>query len=197
MRRPAPADIGQAVTVYYRRLDPERGTHAYLEYLIDDDGARLRTQRVIPADYRAGVSAGLWRLGLLPAAQTLTSIRKHYFYGEPFDVLEFFDQDGGFAGYYSDITTPLTRSDGAYHLTDLFLDVWVTPDRQFHELDWDEFEAAAEQGLITGEQQALARATMARLRAEFATGVYPERYLDDRYRPSTTVNAGGGHGFHG
>ena len=166
------------VSVYYRRLDPERGTSVYTEGLLDDDGRRLKTYTLIPAEHRARVSGGLWRLGLLPRAQTLTSVRKHYFYAETFDVLVFYDQDGALAGYYSDITTPLTRVGADYHLTDLFLDIWLTPAGAFHELDWDEFEAARRAGQLTADLAETARATLSRLRAEFQAGRYPSAYLD-------------------
>lgn len=170
----APAPVAR---VFYHRRDPRRGTQLFEEVLIQDDGVCLRTTAVIPAEHRAGVSKGVWELGLLPREKVLTSLRKYYFYGEHFDLLQFFDQDGALAGYYSDIALPLERRGDEYHLTDLFLDVWVTGDGQFHELDWDEFEAAAEQGLLSEAEQAVARATLARLRAEFQAGRYPGYYL--------------------
>lgn len=165
------------VTIFYQRLDPERGLATYREELIDDDGARLRTQAVIPPEYRPRVSGGLWKLGLLPKTATLTSIRKHYFYAQPFDVLEFYDQHGALAGRYSDIVTPLTRAADGYHITDLFLDVWLTPDGAFHELDWDEFEAARQAGWLSPAQADQARAGLERVRAEFQAGRFPAHYL--------------------
>ena len=165
------------ITVHYQRLDPERGLSLYTEARVADDGQRLTTTAVIPAEHQTQVSAGLWRLGLLPEAQTLTSIRKHYFYAENFDILEFYDQTGALAGRYSDITTPLTRIADAYHLTDLFLDIWITPAGTFHELDWDEFEAAVAAGHLTPELAQTARATLTRLRAEFQAGRFPAAYL--------------------
>lgn len=167
------------VTIHYQRLDPERGLARYTEALLADDGVQLVTRAVIPPERRAEVSAGLWRLGLLPAAQTLTTILKQYFYAENFDLLRFYDQHGALAGIYSDIATPLTRAGGAYHLTDLYLDVWVTPAGEFHELDWDEFEAAQAAGRLSPQLAETARQTLARLRAEFQAGRYPAAYLAD------------------
>jgi hypothetical protein len=163
------------VNVHYRRFD--RGLTVYTEELLEDDGVRLRTRAVIPQEFRAGVSAGLWRLGLLPREQVLSAVRKTYFYAEPFDVLEFFDQHDQFAGYYSDITTPLVKIDGEYFITDLLLDVWITPGGAAHELDWDEFEHAIHSGHLSAELQAHARAAIERLRAEIAAGQFPQRYL--------------------
>lgn len=165
------------VTIHYQRLDPERGLARYTEGLVVDDGTRLVTEAVIPPEYRARVSAGLWRLGLLPETQTLSAIRKHYFYTENFDILLFYDQHGALAGTYSDITTPLTRVAGVYHITDLFLDIWITPAGGYHELDWDEFEAAVAAGQLSPELAQTAQQTLARLRAEFAAGRYPAAYL--------------------
>jgi hypothetical protein len=162
--------------IHYRRLDG-RGTSVYTETLLSDDGVRLQTHAVIPEQYRAPISRGLWELGLLPRTQTFGAIRKSYFYREPFDVLEFFDTAGGFAGYYSDIVTPLTRVDGEYHLTDLFLDVWITPAGAAHELDWDEFDEAVQGGVLSEAQRAHALSALERLRAEIAAGAFPSQYL--------------------
>lgn len=166
---------GHAV-VHYHRLDG-RGTAVYTEALISDDGVRLQTCAVIPEEYRISISRGMWELGLLPRAQTFGAIRKHYFYCEPFDVLEFFDTEGNFAGYYSDIVTPLTRVDGEYHLTDLFLDVWITPAGAAHELDWEEFAEAVRDGVLSEEQRAHALSALERLRAEIAAGRFPSQYI--------------------
>jgi hypothetical protein len=164
------------VAIHYRRLD-QRGTTLYTETLVSDDGVRLQTFTAIPDEYRTAISQGLWGLGLLPRTQTFGSVRKHYFYAEPFDVLEFFDTAGRLAGYYSDITLPLTRVDGEYFITDLFLDVWITPQGAAHELDWEEFEEAARRGVLSAEQQAHARQAMRRLRAEIAAGAFPFQYI--------------------
>jgi predicted RNA-binding protein associated with RNAse of E/G family len=164
------------VQIHYHRI--VEGTTIYTEELVADDGRRLQTFVDMPEERRRLISEQLWGMGVLPRPQVVAAIRKYYFYNEPFDVLAFYDTAGRLAGYYSDVGLPLTRSNGEYHMTDLFLDLWLTPGGAVHELDWDEFEAACAAGALTPELQAHARATLARLLAEIKAGVYPARYID-------------------
>jgi predicted RNA-binding protein associated with RNAse of E/G family len=119
----------------------------------------------------------LWIDGLLPKRQTIGSIRKHYFYHEHFDVLAFLDTEGQLAGYYSDITTHLQKVADGYAITDLFLDIWLTPEGRLHELDVDEFAEAIAKDLVPPGLQSIAWNTMERLRLEVQAGVYPQKYL--------------------
>ena len=163
------------VTIHYTR--PSKGLTIYTEGLVSDDGDCLHTYTILPDDIRQNLSRVLQRDQMIPPGQTIGSIRKRYFYHEPFNVLEFLDTNDQLAGYYSDLTTLLVKREDVYHLTDLFLDIWLSPDGTLQELDWDEFEEAVTQGVLTPEQQTLARETMARLVAEAASGQYPTRYL--------------------
>ena len=163
------------ITIHYTR--PGKGLTIYTEGLISDDGHCLHTYTVLPDDIRQNLSRALQRDNLIAPTQTIGAIRKRYFYNEPFNLLEFWDTEERLAGYYSDLTTLLVKRDDGYHLTDLYLDIWLTPEGTLHELDWDEFEEAVEQNILTPEQQTLARRAMARLVAEVASGQYPTRYL--------------------
>ena len=163
------------VQIHYYR--PGQGTTIWVEDLVSDDGVRLRTQADLPPDIRQSLSQELWDWGVVPQPNVVHTIEKFYFYSEPFDLLEFHYADGLLAGYYSDVALPLTRVDGAYHMTDLFLDTWLEPGGRVHELDWPEFEAAIRDGLLSEAQQTFARAGMARLLAEIKAGTYPSRYM--------------------
>lgn len=163
------------VTIHYHR--PGLGITHYTEELLEDDGCRVRTYAVIPPAHRLSLSQQLWVDGLLPKTQLIGSIRKHYFYREHFDVLVFLDTEGQLAGYYSDIATPLQKVADGYALTDLFLDIWLTPEGQLHELDVDEFAEALAKDLVPRGLQTIAWNTMDRLRAEVQSGVYPGKYL--------------------
>ncbi len=162
-------------TIHYTR--PGKDITIYTEGLVSDDERRLQTYTVFPPETQIALTEALRQQNLMSGAQRAGALRKHYFYAEPFNVLEFFDTGGQLIAYYSDLTTYLTKVDGVYHLTDLWLDIWLTPEGDFRELDWDEFEDAIRAGHATAEWQTLARDTMQRLRAEFAAGVYPARYL--------------------
>ncbi len=165
----------QQVKIHFLR--PGQPEVVYTEGLVGDDGRRLRTCSVVPAEFRLGWSERWRRQGLLEQGRTIHTVRKYHFYQETFDILEFRDEDGGLLGYYSDIVTPLRRVGREYYLTDLFLDLWLAPDGAVRELDWDEFEAAANAGLISPEQQQTARRTLDRLKQEIAAGHFPGVYI--------------------
>jgi len=164
------------VHIHYHRI--LEGTTIYIEDLAADDGRCLQTFVDLPQHHRHSISAELWALGVLPPPQMVATIRKFYFYHEPFDVLAFYDTEGRLTGYYSDVALPLTRPNGEYHITDLFLDLWLTAEGAVHALDWDEFEAACAAGVLSPDLQDLARQTLQRLLAEINAGVYPSRYID-------------------
>ena len=163
------------VRIHYQR--PGQATTIYTEGFISDDGARLVTETVIPPPFAVKLTARLRGFGHIGPNDEIASVRKVYFHGEYFNLLEFRDPTGRLLGHYSDICTPLQKIDGEYHTTDLFLDIWRYPDGHFLELDWDEFEAASVQGLISPAEVITAKATLRRLTDEAAKGVYPFAYL--------------------
>ncbi|MBI3242699.1 MAG: DUF402 domain-containing protein [Chloroflexi bacterium] len=164
------------VKINYARIGKE--TAIYTEGLLEDDGKRLRTFNIVPPEYQTPMSEGWWREGLISQGQLIYSVAKYHFYNEHFDVLELRDEAGDLLGYYSDIATPLQKIGDEYFLTDLMLDLWVFPDSTtFKELDWDEFEAAVQNGLLSDDQQEKALSTMNRLRAEIAQGIFPAAYI--------------------
>jgi predicted RNA-binding protein associated with RNAse of E/G family len=164
------------VHIHYRRLSA-RGTTIYTEGFVSDDGRRLTTFNELTPEERRGLSQAFWDNQMLPHGYLLTSIRKHYFYNEYFDVLAVYGPAGELAGYYCDIATPLRKTGDEYYLEDLFLDYWLAPGQPPLALDEDEFEEAVTQGLLSQEQIAAARAAFARLGEEIAAGIFPDRYI--------------------
>jgi predicted RNA-binding protein associated with RNAse of E/G family len=70
--------------------------------------------------------------------------------GKWFVVSKIRDVQGKHTGYYCDIVTPLNRSkEGILELTDLFLDLWVSPELKYKVLDEEELEQALEKSSIT------------------------------------------------
>ena len=177
----APAD-GQLrsqlmkIRINYSRIGD--GISVYTENLVEDNGTRLKTFSVIPVEFGSPISEEWRQKGLIAQSQSIHSVTKYYFYTEYFDVLVFSDGNGELVGYYCDIVTPLEKIGNEYFLTDLFLDLWLTPDRTVWELDWDEFERAANAGLISTGLQEKARSTLKRLRDEIAKGTFPSAYID-------------------
>jgi len=70
-----------------------------------------------------------------------------------YDVGKFYDRAGKWVGYYCDIIKPLGRllrtPAKTSMITDLFLDLWITPEGRFVVLDEDEFENALKQGTLS------------------------------------------------
>src|SRR3989338_10681616 len=90
-RKPPPQRAMQVQIHYHRSLE---GTTIYTEDFVSDDGRRLRTFVDLPEHHRRSISEQLWGVGVLPRPQVVATIRKFYFYTEPFDVLEFRYEDG-------------------------------------------------------------------------------------------------------
>jgi predicted RNA-binding protein associated with RNAse of E/G family len=164
------------VNIHYTRLSAS-GTISFCEGLVADNGQRLTTYVVLTEAERLQMSQACWKSSMLPHGYLLGSLRKHYYYGEFFTVLECFNLEGKLAGYYSDIATPLQKVGDDYYLTDLFLDYWLAPGQPPLALDEDEFDEAVGAGVLTTEQIACARSTFARLREEIAAGVFPQQYI--------------------
>jgi hypothetical protein len=76
------------------------------------------------------------------------------FPGRPYEVGAVYDQRGYFLGYYTNFVQPPRPETAVWHLTDLFLDVWQTPDSPPQLLDEDELTAAAERGWVGSEDVA-------------------------------------------
>jgi hypothetical protein len=158
-------------------IRPGKGTSLFTEDLVSVDTLCLRTYKVLPPDVVTSLAESLIAGELIAPHQKACSIGKTYFFHEYFDLLEFYDENGDLLGYYSDICTPLVKTDRGYTMTDWFLDLWLHPDGRLVELDLDEFEQAVSSGWLTDPEIATARRTFARLIAEVQEGIYPHSYL--------------------
>lgn len=108
--------------------------------------------------------------------------------GRPLDVGKFYDPQGRHTGYYVDVLEPVrwSRDDVASlePLTDLFLDLWITPDGRWEVLDEPEFAEAEAKGWIDARQAAHGRATLAELIADLQAGRFlPPEVRDFCLRP--------------
>jgi len=141
----------------------------------------LYTWAALSWSYSAGERVGyvqkFSRKGWLSPGQPVHAVAKYHFYNEYFNIVEYQDASGKALGYYCDIVTPLHRSRDEYFLTDLILDLWISPDLQVVELDRDEFEAAVAQSMLPPALERHARMTISQLRSEIAEGRFPARYL--------------------
>jgi hypothetical protein len=81
-----------------------------------------------------------------------------------FSVGKIRDLNGKHTGYYCDIITPpRLLEDGVVEITDLFLDLWVSPDLRYKVLDEEELEEALEKGWITRQLYEKSRMALEKL----------------------------------
>lgn len=172
--------VGERIRIEYIR--PGKEVTCYEEEFLAQDETCLRTFKTLPEEISTDLSNALLTQNLIGPGQRVGTISKLYFFHEPFNLLEFRAIDGSLLGHYSDIGEPTIQlSPTEFRMTDLFLDLWLFPDGRPLELDWDEFEEAITQKLITPIQADLARKAMRRLMEEAARGIYPGEYAS-RFR---------------
>lgn len=169
-----PDDASPTITLHFARIG--KPTRTSNEVLIEDDGKRLRTRVALSPERRRSLSNAFQEAKLLTTEQRIYSLAKFMFYTEYFSILQLEDCRGGILGVYTDIATPLRREGEVYHLTDLCLDLWWTPDGKVAVLDEDEFDQAVQDGLIEAVVAQIARLTLERLLGEAEAGFFPGQY---------------------
>ncbi len=163
------------VEIHFARIG--KPTRIFTDRLIEDDGVRLKTHAIIPAEHAHELSIKFQQQGLLGSKSFIFSVAKHLFYREYFGIMQFKNASGGVLGVYTDIATPLRKVGGQFHLTDLCLDIWISEDRKVSVLDRNEFEEACKEGLILPDLANTALLTLERLLAEEKIGTFPEKYV--------------------
>jgi len=94
--------------------------------------------------------------------------------GKWFTIGKIRDLQGRYTGYYCDIVTPpRLLDDGGVELTDLFLDLWVSPDLRFKVLDEEELENAFSKGWITKQLYDKAKEELEKLIHIVRQGKFP------------------------
>jgi hypothetical protein len=80
------------------------------------------------------------------------------FPGKPYEVASVWEANGRLRGYYTNVVRPPDLSGSeAWHITDLFLDVWQPRGQEPEILDEEEFEEAREKNWIEPHEAARAR----------------------------------------
>jgi len=94
--------------------------------------------------------------------------------GKWFTVGKIRDLQGRHTGYYCDVVTPpKLLEDGGVELTDLFLDLWVSPDLRHEVLDEEELEDAFSRGWMTKQLYDAAKREMRKLINMVRRGKFP------------------------
>ena len=90
-----------------------------------------------------------------------------------YDIGKIYNLEDHFTGYYCDIILPMKRLETHFEITDLFLDLWVSPDGSYQVEDEDEFESAIAQNWIETDLANRARNALQDLIAEIESGAFP------------------------
>jgi hypothetical protein len=100
------------------------------------------------------------------------------FMGNWFTIGRIRDLEGRHTGYYCDIvTSPKLLDDDGVELTDLFLDLWVSPDLRYKVLDEEELENALQKGWITKQLYEKIENEMKKLVGIVKRGKFPPWYV--------------------
>ena len=98
--------------------------------------------------------------------------------GKWFTVGKIGDLHGRHTGYYCDIVTPpQLLEDGGVELTDLFLDLWVSPDLRYKVPDEEELEDAFRRGWIEQELYERSRKELSKLIDLVEKGGFPPYHV--------------------
>jgi len=95
-------------------------------------------------------------------------------FGKWFTIGKIRNLQGMRTGYYCDmVMPPRLLDDGGVEVTDLFLDLWVSPDLRFKVLDEEEFENAFHKGWITKQLYGKAEKKLKKLINAVKQGKFP------------------------
>ena len=152
------------VTIHLQRIG--KPSRSFVEELLEDDGLRVCTFSILPADVSASLSKQFCQQGKIPPGRFIHSAEKYLFYHETYTIVVYRDASGSLLGCYCDIVTPVQKVGEDYILTDLILDLWVAPDGEIQALDEAEFQSAIQGGLIPQALSEMAQATLEYLTRE-------------------------------
>ena len=100
-----------------------------------------------------------------------------------YDIGKFYDRAGRHVGYYCDILKPshklLLNSTRTATLTDLFLDLWITPRGAYYVLDEDEMQDAIRNGYVSTTLARAARKHLATLIHRVEQDRFPPKHVRD------------------
>jgi len=160
-------ELPRAISIVYRRLpSPPQIFSGVLRELTDDFviiQSRLSVSHPRRLLNTVIADTGYWAVWFV-------------FRGKWFDVGKFFDASGKWLGYYCDIIEPLTRlirGSRTSVISDLFLDIWITPHNDCYVLDEDEFESAIRSRSVTKSVAEKARSQLQLLIKKIEQGDFP------------------------
>ena len=159
----------ETVELIYKR-PPDRVNHFQQNLLYEDDNVIVTTQRITPSS--PIVIDGVTVLGDNYRAVWFVFANRWY------DIGKIYNLEDRFTGYYCDIILPMKRTDTHFEITDLFLDLWVSPDGSYQIEDEDEFESAIARNWIRTDLADQAWKALQDLIAEIESGAFPPEITD-------------------
>ena len=154
----------ETIELIYKRL-PNRVNHFQQNLLYEDSKVIVTSQQVKPSN-------PILIDGVTVLGDDFTAIW-FVFADRWFDIGKIYNRDNQFTGYYCDIIMPMKRTESNYEITDLFLDLWVSPDGSYQLHDEDEFEAAIQNNWIRSDLAEKARNMLQNLISEIESSVFP------------------------
>ena len=152
------------VRIHYRR-PPDR-LQVFEQYLVHD----ADDVKVTLAEYHSEPAVVIGGEVVLEAGSDVVWFT---FPGTWHDVGRFHRADGTFTGLYANVLTPPVLDGPEWDTTDLFLDVWVSPEGRTLLLDEDELEEALGRAWLDAPTAARAREEADRLLQAAAAGSWP------------------------
>lgn len=127
------------IDLIYRRL-PDCVNHFEQKLVYKDKSVTVTTQQITPStpiviEETIVLGPNFWAIWFIFAKRW-------------YDLGKIYNPQGEFTGYYCDIIKPMKQNGTQIEITDLFLDLWVTPDLSYQILDYDEFASAIQNGWI-------------------------------------------------
>ena len=127
------------IDLIYKRL-PDNINHFEQPLLYEDQSVIVTTQQITPStpiviEDITVLGPNFWAIWFIFAKRW-------------YDLGKIYNPQGEFTGYYCDIIKPMQKSGTQIEITDLFLDLWVTPELSYQILDRDEFVSARQNGWI-------------------------------------------------
>ena len=154
----------ETIELIYKR-PPNRVNHFQQNLLYEDDNVIVTTQRIKPSS--PIIIDGVTVLGDNYRAVWFVFANRWY------DIGKIYNLEDHFTGYYCDIILPMKRTDTHFEITDLFLDLWVSPEGSYQVEDEDEFELAIARNWIQTDLANQARRALQGLIAEIQSGAFP------------------------
>ena len=150
----------------YKRL-PDRVNYFQQELLHEDESVIVTTQQLKPSNPITINGNSVLGDGFTAVWFVFADLW--------YDVGKIYNLENLFTGYYCDIIMPMRRAENHFEITDLFLDLWVSPDGSYQIEDEDEFEEAIANNWIEANLADEARKALHNLISEVESGAFPPK----------------------